>query len=157
MTILQNRPERSSGNDLRSRGLRGSRGARVIFNQNKPFRFPVGFPGRSRSRQGEFVQRILGPVDSAYEMPLARIESASAAVRPAAAPTPSDHRGPATSATQPTTGAPIGVPPSATASRKAITLPRIAGSVESCMRLLLVLVNVSAAAPITISAAANVQ
>jgi hypothetical protein len=36
-------------------------------------------------------------------------------------------------ATHPTIGAPIGVPPSAMATRKAITLPRIAGSAEGCM------------------------
>ena len=51
---------------------------------------------------------------------------------PAAAPTPSAQRGPNRSATQPTMGAPIGVPPSAMARKIAITRPRIAGSVESC-------------------------
>jgi len=45
------------------------------------------------------------------------------------------------SATQPTTGAPIGVPPSAMPTRSAITRPRIAGSVESCIRLFVVLLR----------------
>jgi len=43
-------------------------------------------------------------------------------------------------------GAPIGVPPSAMPTRSAITLPRIAGSVESCMMLFVPLVRVRVAA-----------
>ena len=51
----------------------------------------------------------------------------------------------------------MGVPPSAIASRIAITRPRIAGSVPSCSRLLVELANVSADTPISISAAPNSQ
>ena len=58
------------------------------------------------------------------------------------------HRGPKWLATQPTIGAPIGVPPSAMPTRRAITLPRIAVSVESCMMLFVPLVKVRPAAPI---------
>ena len=79
------------------------------------------------------------------------------AANPEAAPTPSDQRGPSVSATQPTTGAPMGVPPSAIASRIAITRPRIAGAVPSCSRLFVELAKVSADTPITISAAPNDQ
>ena len=64
-----------------------------------------------------------------------------------AAPTASAHLGPKASATQPTIGAPIGVPPSATARRIATTRPRIAGSVESWTVLFVVVVNVCAAMP----------
>jgi acyl dehydratase len=42
-------------------------------------------------------------------------------------------------------GAPIGVPPNTTAKRSAMTRPRITGSAESCIMLLVVLVNVKAA------------
>ena len=56
-------------------------------------------------------------------------------MKPAPPPIPSAQRGPKWLATQPTIGAPIGVPPSAMPTRRAITLPRIAGSVESCMML----------------------
>ena len=80
-----------------------------------------------------------------------------AADTPAAAPTPSAQRGPNRSATQPTIGAPIGVPPSAMARRIAITRPRMAGSVESCTRLLLELVKVCAETPMTTRARPNSQ
>jgi len=76
-------------------------------------------------------------------------------MKPDAAPTPSDQRGPKLLATHPTIGAPIGVPPSATATRNAITRPRIGGSVESCIRLFVVLVKVRAAVPMTTSAPAK--
>src|SRR5258708_34570757 len=59
-----------------------------------------------------------------------------AAARPAAAPTPSDQRGPKWSATHPTIGAPMGVAPRAIASRIAITRPRITGSEANCIKLL---------------------
>jgi len=49
------------------------------------------------------------------------------------------------------------MPPSATPTRSAITLPRIVGSVESCMMLFVPFVNVRAAAPTTTSATANHQ
>ena len=75
----------------------------------------------------------------------------------APAPTASDQRGPKWLATQPTIGAPIVVPPSATPTRSAITLPRMDGSVESCMMLFVPLVKVRAAAPLTARAAANHQ
>ena len=52
-------------------------------------------------------------------------------------------------------GAPIGVVPSAMPSRKAITRPRIAGSVDSWIRLFDVFVNVRPATPVSASAAAN--
>src|SRR4051812_3200548 len=61
-----------------------------------------------------------------------------AAATPEAAPTPRAQRGPRWSATQPTIGAPMGVPPRATATRNAITRPRMAGSVDNCIRLLVV-------------------
>ena len=51
----------------------------------------------------------------------------------------------------------MGVPPRAMPTRRAITLPRIAGSVESCMMLLVPLVKSTPAAPITMSAAPNDQ
>jgi hypothetical protein len=54
-------------------------------------------------------------------------------------------------------GAQIGVPPSAMPTRSAITLPSIAGSVESCMMLFVSLVRVRVAAPLTARAAANHQ
>src|SRR5580700_11616930 len=75
-----------------------------------------------------------------------------AAAKPEAAPRPNAQRGPNLSATQPTIGAPIGVQPSAIARRIAITRPRIAGSVESCIRLLVELVNVNADTPMMTSA-----
>ena len=74
-----------------------------------------------------------------------------------AAPIPRAQRGPKWLATQPTMGAPIGVPPSAMATRRAITLPRIAGSVESCIALLVPLPKVSRAAPMITRAAAKPQ
>ena len=80
-----------------------------------------------------------------------------AAATPEAAPTASAHRGPKWSATQPTTGAPSGVPPRATATRIAITRPRISGSVESCIRLLVPLVKVSVVTPMTTRAPAKTQ
>ena len=80
-----------------------------------------------------------------------------AADSPAAAPTPSAQRGPNRSAIQPTIGAPIGVPPSAMARRIAITRPRMAGSVDSCIRLLLELVMVSADTPMTTRVPPNSQ
>ena len=52
-----------------------------------------------------------------------------AAITPAAAATPMDQRAPATLATQPTSGAPMGVPPMKIAMYRAITRPRITGSV----------------------------
>ena len=66
-------------------------------------------------------------------------------------------RGPHVCAIQPRTGAPIGVPPTATATRKAMTLPRIAGSLANCMKLLVDVVKVTAAAPISTSAAPKSQ
>jgi len=80
-----------------------------------------------------------------------------AANNPAAAPTPSAQRGPNRSAIPPTIGAPIGVPPSAMAIRIAITRPRMAGSVASCIRLLLELVMVRADTPMTTSIRPNSQ
>src|ERR1700722_18111668 len=76
---------------------------------------------------------------------------------PEAAATPTDQRGPNRPATQPTNGAPNGVQPNATASRIAMTRPRIAGSVEICIKLLDVLAKVRAETPITASAAAKNQ
>jgi hypothetical protein len=55
----------------------------------------------------------------------------------------------------PTIGAPIGVPPSPMATRSAVTRPRMAGSVEICMRLFVVLVK--ADTPIMTSAPAKNQ
>ena len=75
----------------------------------------------------------------------------------APAPTASDERGPKRLATQPPIGATIVNPPSATPTRSAITLPRMDGSVESCMMLFVPLVKVRAAAPLTARAAANHQ
>jgi hypothetical protein len=66
-------------------------------------------------------------------------------------------RGRKLSATQPTIGAPIGVPPSAMLTRSAITLPRMAGSVESCIRLFVVFAKVRADAPMMTSAPAKNQ
>src|SRR5450631_2293830 len=80
-----------------------------------------------------------------------------AAAKPDEAPMPSAQRAPKWFATQPTIGAPIGVPPSAIPTRSAITLPRIEGSVESCIMLFVELVNVKAATPITTRAPANHQ
>ncbi len=75
-----------------------------------------------------------------------------AAANPAAAATPSAQRGPNLSATQPTTGAAKGVPPNAIAKKIAITRPRMAGSVDSCMVLFVVVVMVCADTLITTSA-----
>jgi hypothetical protein len=58
--------------------------------------------------------------------------TAAAAIKPDAAATPMDHRGPYWSATQPTKGAPRGVPPAKMAMYSAITRPRMAGSVVVC-------------------------
>src|SRR6202166_903944 len=58
-----------------------------------------------------------------------------AAAKPEAAPRPNAQRGPNLSATQPTIGAPIGVQPMAIARRIAMTRPRMAGSVDRCIRL----------------------
>src|SRR5258707_7210853 len=90
-----------------------------------------------------------------------------AAAKPEAAPRPNAQRGPNLSATQPTIGAPIGVQPKAIASRIAMTRPRIMGSVDNCIRLLVEFVNVKADTPMMTSAtpknhalgaiAANVQ
>ena len=49
-------------------------------------------------------------------------------------------------------GAPMGVPPSAMASRIATTRPRIAGSVDSCTMLFTVVVKVCADTPMSTSA-----
>lgn len=49
----------------------------------------------------------------------------------------------------------IGVPPSAMPMRSAITRPRMDGAVESCIRLLVALVRVKVATPITTSAPAK--
>src|SRR5258708_4839010 len=81
----------------------------------------------------------------------------AAAARPAAAPTPSDQRGPKWSATHPTIGAPMGVAPRAIANRMAITRPRITGSVANCIRLLVELLKVSADTPMITSMAPNSQ
>ncbi len=78
-----------------------------------------------------------------------------AAAKPAAAPMPSAQRGPNVSATQPTIGAPSGVPPKARARRMATTRPRMAGSVDSCTRLFVDVVTVCAATPTMISAMPN--
>ena len=51
----------------------------------------------------------------------------------------------------------MGVPPSATAKRRAMTRPRIAGSAESCIMLLVVFVSVKAATPINTKEPANHQ
>jgi hypothetical protein len=74
---------------------------------------------------------------------------------PDAAATPSAQRGPNVSATHPTIGAPTGVPPNAMASRIAITRPRMPGSVDVCTRLLVDVVKVCAAIPMTTSAIPN--
>lgn len=81
----------------------------------------------------------------------------AAAARPDSAPTPSDHRGPHVSDTQPAMGAPIGVPPRVTASRMAMTLPRMAWSVVSWIRLLAVVVSVCEATPTATRTRANNQ
>jgi hypothetical protein len=78
-------------------------------------------------------------------------------VKPAAAPIPSAQRGPKWVATQPTMGAPIGVLPSAVATRRAMTVPLIAGSVESCIVLLVLLPKVRVAATMIMRVAANHQ
>jgi hypothetical protein len=86
-----------------------------------------------------------------------RQTATAAAAKPDAAPIPSDQRGPKWLATQPTMGAPIAAPPSPTPTRVAITLPRMAGLVESCIMLFVDIVKVRAATPITGRAAANHQ
>ena len=68
---------------------------------------------------------------------------------------PSAQRGPNWSATQPTIGEPIGVQPKAIARRIAITRPRIEGSVDSCIRLLVEFENVSAETQQMIATALN--
>jgi hypothetical protein len=84
------------------------------------------------------------------------ISAATRAARNAeSAPMPSDHLGPKWLATHPTMGAPIEVSPSATATRVAITRPRMFGSVECCIMLFVAFVKVRAATPITARAAAN--
>src|SRR5260370_17912057 len=72
--------------------------------------------------------------------------------KPEAAPRPNAQGGPDLSATQPTIGAPIGVQPKAIASRIAMTRPRIMGSVDNCIRLLVEFVNVKADTPMMTSA-----
>ena len=56
----------------------------------------------------------------------------SAATIAATAARPSAQRGPMPSATAPTIGAPIGVPPARIAMYSAITRPRSSGSVVVC-------------------------
>ena len=63
----------------------------------------------------------------------------------APAPMASDQRGPDCLATQPKMGAPMVIPPRATPTRRAITLPRMDDSVESCIMLLVPAVRVSRA------------
>ena len=70
---------------------------------------------------------------------------------------PSAQRGPKVSATQPTIGAPKGVPPEAMAKNIAITRPRIAGSVDSCTVLFAVVVKVCADTPMITRTRANSQ
>src|SRR5580700_4629179 len=79
------------------------------------------------------------------------------AAKPEAAAMPSAQRGPYTSATQPTMGAPIGVQPKATARRIAITRPLMAGSVDNCIKLFVELAKVSADTPMTTRARPNSQ
>jgi len=79
------------------------------------------------------LQRFRGLIGEADEPRGPRRRPATpAATTPDAAPTPRAQRGPKLSATQPTIGAPIGVPPSPMPMRSAITRPRIAGSSKSC-------------------------
>jgi hypothetical protein len=98
--------------------------------------------GTIRTFKPEVRARMLAGIE--------RTARAAAAMSDAPAPDEADDRGGETcggadaerparaerSATQPTIGAPIGVQPKAIARRIAITRPRIAGSVESCIRLL---------------------
>src|SRR5690606_7528180 len=78
-----------------------------------------------------------------------------AATRPESAPTPIAQRAPIASTSQPTNGAPSGVPPITTAIRNASTRPRIARSVVSCIMELLAVMKVSAAYPTKNSITAN--
>src|SRR6202022_2799973 len=80
-----------------------------------------------------------------------------AAANPEAAPRPNAQRGPNLSATQPTIGAPIGVQPSAIARRIAMTRPRITGSVDNCIRLLVEFEKVKAETPMITRAQPNSQ
>src|SRR3984893_2366153 len=80
-----------------------------------------------------------------------------AAAKPEAAPRPNAQRGPNLSATQPTIGAPIGVQPSAIARRIAMTRPRITGSVDNCIRLLVEFEKVKAETPMITRAQQNSQ
>jgi len=73
--------------------------------------------------------------------------AASAAIPAAAAPASRPLRGPATSASQPTAGAPIGVEPRKTTEYSAITRPRIAGSTASWSEELTPAAKVTLAAP----------
>lgn len=66
-------------------------------------------------------------------------------------------RAPYVSVTQPTTGAPIGVPPVNTIMNRAITRPRISGSVAIWTLALAVTLTVSPNIPIGTSSAANSQ
>ncbi len=70
------------------------------------------------------------------------------------APIPSDQRAPNTVATQPISGAPMGVPPCSTTMYTASTRPRITGSVESWMLVLQAFMKVSEASPTGTSATA---
>src|SRR5262245_45243184 len=81
----------------------------------------------------------------------------SAQASPAIAPIASAQRGPNASAIWPTTGDPNGAPPRKAATRSAVTRPRMAASVEVCMKVLLALSTVIAEAPIGTSATANNQ
>jgi hypothetical protein len=67
------------------------------------------------------------------------------------------HRGPNVSPTQPMMGAPTGVPPMKIAMYRAITRPRIAGSVASCTLVFAAVIRVSDDSPTGISARAKVR
>ncbi len=80
--------------------------------------------------------------------------AASAETRPQAS---NPSRGPYEAVTQPTIGAPIGVPPVKTSTSRPITRPRIAGSVPSCRAALTEVLKLSPNTPIRVSSSAKVQ
>src|SRR3954464_4839201 len=81
----------------------------------------------------------------------------TAAAADAIPPTINDQRGPATCATQPTSGAPIGVPPMNTIKYNAITRPRITGETDNCTLVLAAVDSVSVKNPNGTRTAKNVQ
>jgi len=114
--------------------------------RNREILFPSLMIDRFRSSPGlnslrpvmQFLARPLGSENMQQQEP-----QQTPMTRPRRAPTGGRNDLPPNPQSEP-----IGVPPSATARRRAITRPRIPGSVESCIILLVTFVRVRTATPI---------